>query len=92
MSGIFDRLRKGAGDAAHAAEKMARIRRLEGNIADLEKKVDGYYHDIGKLVYKSKVKEETENPKVDSIVPRITNLLQEIKSVEEEIEEVKEED
>ena len=49
MSGIFDRLKKGAGDAAHAAEKMARVRRLEGDIKDLEKQVDEHYTKIGEM-------------------------------------------
>lgn len=88
MSGIFDRLKKGAGDAAHAAEKMARIRRLEGDINDLKKEVDEQYHKIGELVYKSKVNEAEEDPKVAVIVPKITNILQQMGFIEAEIKEV----
>ena len=92
MSGIFDRLKKGAGDAAHAAEKMARVRRLEGDIKDLEKQVDEHYTKIGEMTYKSKVREEDENPKVGSTIQRITNLLQQIEFIESEINEIKEEE
>ena len=91
MSGIFDRLKKGAGDAAHAAEKMARIRRLEGDINELRKEIDEHYHKMGELVYKSKVAEAEEDPKVAKIVPDITYKLQKIKAIEEEIKEVEEE-
>ena len=43
MSGIFDRLKRGADDVAHKAEKMARIRRLEGDIEELQKENDTHY-------------------------------------------------
>ena len=92
MSGIFDRLKSGAGDVAHKAEKMARIRRLEGDIDDLKKEVDVQYKKIGEMTYKTKVSEEADNPKVDLAVSRITNNLQKIGLIEAEIKEVEEEE
>jgi len=92
MSGIFDRLKSGAGDVAHKAEKMARIRRLEGDISEIKKQVDEEYHKIGEMTYKSKVKEEADNPKLATMIPKITNLLQQIGFIEAEIKEVEAED
>ena len=92
MSGIFDRLKSGAGDVAHKAEKMARIRRLEGDMGDLKKEIDEQYSKIGEITYKSKVNEETENPKVAVAVSKITNLLQQIGFIEAEIKEVEAEE
>ena len=92
MSGIFDRLKRGADDVAHKAEKMARIRRLEGDIEELQKENNTNYEKIGKSVYKNIADNETEDPKINDMIQKITDNLKKISDIEAEIEEVKKEE
>ncbi len=91
MSGIFGRLKSGAGKVAHSAEKLAHVKRLEGDIGNIKKQIDEQYHKIGEMIYRSKVNNETENPQVAEIIPKITNMFQQISFKEEEIKKVNEE-
>jgi hypothetical protein len=91
MSGIFGKLKSGAGNVAHKAEKVAHIRRIEGDINNIKKQIDEQYHKIGEMTYKSKVNNQPENSEVAGMISRITNLFEQISFKEEEIKKVNEE-
>ena len=88
MSGIFGKLKSGAGKVAHGAEKLAHVKRIEGDIGNIRKQIDEQYHKIGEMTYNSKVKNESENPQIADMIAKITNLFQQISFKEEEIKQV----
>lgn len=91
MSDIFGKLKSGAGKVAHEADKAAHVKRIELDISNLKKQIEGHCQKLGELTYQSKVKNEVESPEAVNIEAKITDLMKQISNKEDEIKRINEE-
>jgi chromosome segregation ATPase len=90
MSDIFGKIKTGAGKVAHEADRVARVKRIELDIGQLKKQIEGHYQKVGELTYRSKVNNEAESPEISNISAKITDLMKQISQKEEEIKKINE--
>jgi NADH pyrophosphatase NudC (nudix superfamily) len=88
MSDIFSKIRSGAGKVAFEADKVAHVKRIELDIGQLKRQVEGHYQRLGEVTYLALVNKEPEKPEVAEIYAKITDLVQRIAVKEEEIKKI----
>ncbi len=82
-----DKLQKAAGGAADKAKDLAEITKKNAEIARLEKNIDSYYTELGKLCYESE-KTNASSPLFEQC-SKISSALLEVENLRNEIAEIK---
>jgi excinuclease UvrABC helicase subunit UvrB len=55
MSDIFGKIRNGAGKVAFEADKVTHVKRIELDIGQLKRQVEGHYQKLGEITYRTLV-------------------------------------
>ncbi len=66
------------------------MKRIEFDISNIKKQIEGHYRKLGELTYQSKVKNEVESPEAANIEAKITDLMKQISNKEDEIKRINE--
>ncbi len=77
MSGFFDKVKSGAGKVAFEADKVADAKKVELDIANVKKSIDGQYTRLGAMSY--------QVPRYELSDPRVRRYLQRHRSYRAEI-------
>lgn len=85
MSDIFGKLRTGASKAAFDADKMVRVRKAEGDIAQIKKQIDQFQERLGEITYLSYIHKEPQGQDAIDYCEKLIALEQQVIVKQEEI-------
>jgi hypothetical protein len=85
LSGLFGKLRSGASKTAFQAGKIARVRKVEGEIADIRKQIDAFQERLGEVTYLSYINEEEQGQDAIDYINQITSLEEQLIVKQEEM-------
>ena len=88
MSGIFGKLKTGASKAAFDADKLVRVRKAEGEIAQFKKQIDNLQERLGEITYLSYIHKEPQSQDAIDYCEKITELEQQVIVKQEEIKNI----
>jgi hypothetical protein len=88
LSDIFGKLRTGASKAAFDADKMVRVRKAEGDIAQIKKQIDSFQERLGEITYLSYIHKEPQSQDAIDYCEKITALEQQVLVKQEEIKNI----
>jgi predicted nucleic acid-binding Zn-ribbon protein len=85
MSSIFEKLRAGASKTAFEADKIMRIRKAEGDIAQIRKQIDTLQERLGEITYLNYVNKEPQGQDSIDYIDQLTTLEQQVIDKQEEL-------
>ena len=88
MSGLFGKLRSGASKTAFQAGKIARVRKVEGEIAEIRKQIDAFQERLGEVTYLSYINKEEQGQDAIDYINQITILEEQLIVKQEEMNNV----
>ena len=88
MSGIFGKLTTGASKAAFDANKLMRVRKAEGDIAQIKKQIDAAQERLGEITYLSYIHKEPQGQDAVDFCDQITALEQQVVVKQDEIKNI----
>jgi hypothetical protein len=88
LSNLFGKLRSGASKTAFQAGKIARIRKVEGEIADIRKQTDAFQERLGEVTYLSYINEEEQGQDAIDYINQITVLEEQLIIKQEEMKNI----
>ena len=88
MSDLFGRLRKGASRTAFEADKIMRVRKVEGEIAQIRKQIDVIQERLGEVTYLSYIHKEPQGQDAIDYIDKITALEEQLIVKQEEMKNI----
>ena len=88
MSGLFGKLRSGASKTAFEAGKIARIRKVEGEIAQTRKQIDAFQERLGEVTYLSYIHKESQGQDAIDYINQLTTLEEKLVVTQEEMKNI----
>ncbi len=88
MSKLFGKLRSGASKTAFQAGKIARVRKVEGAIAEIRKQTDPFQERLGEVTYLSYINEEEQGQDAIDYINQITVLEEQLIVKQEEMRNI----
>jgi molybdenum cofactor biosynthesis enzyme MoaA len=85
LSNIFGKLRSGASRTAWEASKIARVRKVEGEIAQLRKQIDTFQERLGEVTYLNHIHNEPQGQDAIDYIEKLKELEAELATKQEEI-------
>ena len=85
MSNIFGKLRSGATRTAWEANKIARVRKVEGEVAQLRKQIDTFQERLGEVTYLNHIHDEPQGQDALDYIEKLKELEAELSAKQEEI-------
>ena len=88
MSNLFGKLRSGASKTAFQAGKIARVRKVEGEIAKIRKQIDAFQERLGEVTYLSYIHKEPQGQDAIDYIDQLTALEEQLVVKQEEMKNV----
>jgi citrate synthase len=88
MSNIFGKLRKGASKTAFEADKLMRVRKAEGELAQIRKDIDVLQERLGEITYLNYIHSEPQGQDSIDYIEKISALEQQVTAKQEEISNI----
>ena len=88
MPDIFGKLKSGASKAAFDADKLMKVRKVEGDISQLKKQIDNFQERLGEITYLSYVNKEPQNQEAIDYCEKLIALEQQVIVKQEEIKTI----
>ncbi len=88
MSDILGKLKSGASKAAFDADKLMKVRKIEGDITQLKKQIDNFQERLGEITYLSYVNKEPQSQEAIDYCEKLTALEQQVVAKQEEIKTI----
>ena len=88
MPDIFGKLKSGASKAAFDADKLMKVRKVEGDISQLKKQIDNFQERLGEITYLSYVNKEPQNQEAIDYCEKLIALEQQVLVKQEEIKTI----
>ena len=88
MSGLFGKLRSGASRTAYEAGKMARVRKVEGEITQIRKQIDAFQERLGEVTYLSHIHEEPQGQDAVDYIEQLTSLEEQLIAKKEKMNNI----
>jgi molybdenum cofactor biosynthesis enzyme MoaA len=85
LSKIFGRLREGASKTAFEAGKIARVRKAEGEIAQLRKQIDTFQERLGEVTYLNYIHNEPQGQDAIDYIEKLKELEDQLVVKQEEM-------
>ena len=91
MSGFFNKLKSGASRTAYEAGKIARVRKVEGEIAQLRKQIDVFQERLGEVTYLSYIHNEPQGQDAVDYIEELKSLEAQLITKQEEMKYIQDE-
>ena len=88
MSDIFGKLKSGASKAAFDADKLMKVRKVEGDISQLKKQIDNFQERLGEITYLSYLNKEPQSQEAIDFCEKLIALEQQVVVKQEEIKTI----
>lgn len=88
MSNLFGKLRKGASKTAFEADKLMRVRKAEGEVAQIRKDIDALQERLGEITYLNYIHNEPQGQDSIDYIEKISALEQQVTAKQEEISNI----
>jgi hypothetical protein len=88
LSDIFGRLKTGASKAAFDADKLMRVRKVEGEIGQLKKQIDAFQERLGEITYLSYIHKEPQSQDAVDYCEKLIVLEQQVIDKQGEIKNI----
>ena len=85
MSNIFGKLRSGASRTAFEASKIARVKKAEGEIAQLRKQIDTFQERLGEVTFLSHIHNEPQGQDALDYIEKLKKLEAELVEKQDEL-------
>jgi hypothetical protein len=86
MTDFFGKLKSSAGKMAFEAEKMARVNKAQGDLAQMKRQIEAQYTKLGETYYHNQNDLESKMPVFTEICAQIAELEQQVSAKNEEIQ------
>ena len=88
MSSLFGKLRSGASKTAFEAGKIGRVRKVEGEIAQIRKQIDAFQERLGEVTYLSYIHKEEQGQDAIDYIDQITAFEEQLVVKQEEMKNI----
>jgi len=88
LSGLFGKLRSGASKTAFEAGKIARVRKVEGEIVQIRKQIDAFQERLGEVTYLNYIHKEPQGQDAVDYINQITVVEEQLIVKQEEMKNI----
>ena len=88
LSSFFGKLRSGASRTAYEANKIARVKKVEGEIAQIRKQIDQFQERLGEVTYLEYIHKEPQGQDAIDYIEQITILEEKLVTELAEMENI----
>ena len=89
MSSFFGKLKSGASRTAYEANKIAKVRKAEGEIAQLRKQIDTFQERLGEVTYLDYIHKEPQGQDALDYIEQLVSLEEQLIAKQEEMKNIK---
>ena len=89
MSSFFGKLKSGASRTAYEANKIAKVRKAEGEITQLRKQIDTFQERLGEVTYLDYIHKEPQGQDALDYIEQLVSLEEQLIAKQEEMKNIK---
>ena len=88
MSSFFGKLKSGATRTAYEANKIAKVRKAEGEIAQLRRQIDAFQERLGEVTYLDYINKEPQGQDALDYIEQLVNFEEQLIAKQEEMKNI----
>ena len=88
MSSFFGKLKSGASRTAYEANKIARVRKVEGEISQIRKQIDAFQERLGEVTYLEYIHKEPQGQDAVDYIEQLVSLEEQLITKQEEMKKI----
>jgi uncharacterized coiled-coil protein SlyX len=88
LSSFFGKLKSGASRTAYEASKIARVRKVEGEISQIRKQIDAFQERLGEVTYLDYIHKEPQGQDAVDYIEQLVSFEEQLIAKQEEMKNI----